>query len=47
MITHLLLWTNKNAKKLTGDLKSKVKKALEKSELWVLFTISALTVSRE
>lgn len=47
MITHLLVWTNRNAKKIQESMKSKVSKALEKSELWVLFVIATLTVSRE
>jgi high-affinity iron transporter len=47
MISHLLIWTNKNANKFSEEISWKVKRALVKSELWILFVITCLSVSRE
>lgn len=47
MISHLLLWTNKNSKKIADQIKSKVESALLKSELWVIGTIAFFSVVRE
>jgi len=47
MISHLLLWTNKNSKKISEQIKTKVESALLKSELWVIATIAFFSVVRE
>gem|GEM_PF-7131384 len=47
MISHLLIWTSKNSKKLSGHIKSKVENALVKSELMVIGFIAFFSVVRE
>lgn len=47
MISHLLLWTNKNSKKIAEQIKQKVETALLKSELWVITAIAFFSVVRE
>ena len=47
MISHLLLWSNKNSSKIKSQIKTKVKNAIMKKELLILFIIAFVSVVRE